>query len=48
MTDVTGEVAIVKVELDFPDVRFTDYFTLARLGGQWKIVPKTFHRQPKT
>src|SRR5687767_15351100 len=26
MTDVTGDVAIAKVELDFPDVKFTDYF----------------------
>lgn len=48
MTDVTGDVAIAKVELDFPEVKFTDYFTLARLGGQWKIINKTYHRQTKT
>ena len=47
LTDVTGDVAVAKVELDFPEVKFTDYFTLARLGGQWKIIHKTYHRQPK-
>ena len=48
MTDVTGDVAIAKVELDYPDIRFIDYFTLARLGGEWKIIHKTFQRFPKT
>jgi protease I len=48
MTDVTGDVAIAKVELDYPDTRFVDYFTLAKLGGQWKIIHKTFQRFPKT
>ena len=47
MTDATGDVGIAKVELDYPDVKFVDYFTLARVGGQWKIVHKTFHRQTK-
>jgi hypothetical protein len=47
MTDVTGDVAIAKVELDYPDGRFVDYFTLARLGGEWKIIHKTFQRFPK-
>ena len=45
MTDVTGDVAIAKVELDFPGTFFTDYFTLAKLGGEWKIVHKTYHRR---
>ena len=48
MTDVTGDVAIAKVELDYPDGRFVDYFTLAKLGGEWKIIHKTFQRFPKT
>ena len=48
MTDVSGDVAIAKVELDYPDTRFVDYFTLAKLGGEWKIIHKTFQRYPKT
>ena len=47
MTDVTGDVAIAKVELDFPDMRFIDYFTLAKVGGEWKIIHKAFQRFPK-
>jgi hypothetical protein len=48
MTDATGDVGIAKVELDYPDVKFTDYFTLARTAGEWKIIHKTFHRQAKS
>jgi hypothetical protein len=48
MVDVTGDAAIAKVELDFPDVKFTDYFSMLKIGGDWKIVNKSFHRQPKT
>jgi hypothetical protein len=46
-TDVTGDTAVAKVELDHPDVLLTDYFSLLRVNGDWKIVHKTFHRQPK-
>ena len=47
LVDVTGDTAIAKVELDYPDARLTDYFSLLRIGGDWKIVHKTFHRQLK-
>jgi Putative lumazine-binding len=47
MTDVTGNVAIAKVELDFPDALLTDYFTLLKMGNEWKIVHKSFHRRMK-
>jgi hypothetical protein len=46
--DVTGDVAVAKAELDYPDVRLVDYFILVRAGGDWKIVSKAFHRFPKT
>jgi hypothetical protein len=45
MTDVTGDIAVAKVELDYPGTFFTDYFTLARLNGEWKIIHKTYHRR---
>jgi len=47
MTDVSGDVAVAKVELDYPDARLVDYFTLAKLGGEWKIIHKSFQRFPK-
>jgi hypothetical protein len=47
LTDVTGDTAIAKVELDYPDALVTDYFTLLKIGGEWKIVHKSFNRQMK-
>jgi hypothetical protein len=47
MTDVSGDAAIAKVELDYPDALVTDYFTLLKIGGEWKIVHKSFHRRAK-
>jgi hypothetical protein len=35
------------VELDYPDALLTDYFTLLKIGGEWKIVHKSFHRRAK-
>lgn len=48
MTDVTGDTAIVKVELDYPDTVLTDYFTMLKIGGDWKIVHKSFNRRSKS
>jgi len=45
--DVTGDVAVAKAELDYPEVRLVDYFILVRAGGDWRIVSKAFQRFPK-
>lgn len=47
LVDVSGDVAVAKAELDYPDVRLVDYFILVRAGGDWKIVSKAFQRFPK-
>ncbi len=47
MVDVTGDAAVAKVQLDFPDTTITDYFSLLKVGNDWKIVHKWFHRAPK-
>ena len=46
--DVVGNAAIAKVILDYPTVKFTDYFTLLKIEGEWKIINKSFHAEPKT
>lgn len=45
--DIAGNVAIAKIVLDYPAVRFTDYMSLARIGGEWKIVNKTYFADRK-
>lgn len=45
--DVMGTAAVAKVILDYPAVKFIDYFTLLKIDGEWKIVNKSFHAEPK-
>lgn len=45
--DITGTAAMAKVVLDYPNVVFTDYFTLLKENGRWKIVNKTFNADYK-
>ena len=45
--DISGNAAIVKVTLDYPTVRFTDYMSMLKIDGEWKIVNKTFYAEPK-
>ena len=45
--DVTGDAAMAKITLDYPDVTFTDYMSLVKVDGEWKIVNKTFHANRK-
>ena len=46
--DVSGNAAIAKIVLDYPQVKFTDYMSLLKIDGQWMIVNKTFYAEPKT
>ncbi|HXG67691.1 MAG TPA: nuclear transport factor 2 family protein [Blastocatellia bacterium] len=45
--DITGNAAVVKVVLDYPQVKFTDYMSLLKVDGEWKIVNKTFFADRK-
>ena len=45
--DITGNAAVAKIVLDYPQVKFTDYMSLLKIDGEWKIINKTFHSQPK-
>ena len=40
--DISGNAAVAKVILDYPQVRFTDYMSMLKIDGEWKIVNKTF------
>jgi hypothetical protein len=45
--DITGTAAMAKVILDYPTATLTDYFQLVKANGEWKIVSKIFHSEPK-
>lgn len=46
--DIAGNAATAKIILDYPAVKFTDYMTLLKIDGEWKIINKTFYAEPKT
>lgn len=42
--DITGTAATVKLQADnWYDYNFTDYFSLVKLDGTWKILSKVFY-----
>ncbi len=42
--DLNGTIATVRLELDnWTGYRFTDLFTLLKIGDDWTIVNKVFH-----
>jgi hypothetical protein len=45
--DVSGNAAVAKIVLDYPTVKFVDYMSLLKIGGEWKIVTKIFYSEPK-
>jgi hypothetical protein len=40
--DISGDAAIARLTLDYPDVKFVDYMTLLKVDGEWRIVSKVF------
>jgi hypothetical protein len=46
--EMTGNMAVGKIILDYPTVKFTDYMILLRINGDWKIVNKSFYAERKT
>lgn len=45
--NVVGNAAMAVIILDYPTVKFTDYMTLLKINGEWKIVNKSFFAEPK-
>jgi hypothetical protein len=45
--DITGNAAIVKLVLDYPSAKLTDYMSLLKVDGEWKIVNKIFYAEPR-
>jgi len=42
--DVEGSAASARIDIDdWTGHRFTDYFTLVRIDGTWRILGKVFH-----
>jgi protease I len=41
--DLIGQVGSVKVKNLYQGLRYTAYLNIAKTGGRWKIVNKTFH-----
>ncbi len=45
--EISGNAAIARISLDYPAVKFTDYMSLLKIDGEWKIINKTFYAEPK-
>lgn len=45
--DISGNSGVGKIILDYPNAKFTDYMTLLKIDGEWKIVNKSFSLEPK-
>ncbi len=45
--EVVGNAATATIILDYPTVKFTDYMSLLKINGEWKIVNKTFFAESR-
>ena len=47
LVDVTGNAAIGKIVLDYPDAHIVDYMSLLKTNGEWRIINKIFMTEMK-
>jgi len=46
--DIEGTAATARIEIDnWTGHRFTDFFTLVKIEGQWQIMSKVFYLHPE-
>ena len=43
--DISGTSAVARLELEYPNQKLTDYMSLVKYGGEWRIVNKIFSRE---
>jgi hypothetical protein len=46
--EIKGNAGVAKIVLDYPNVKFTDYMSLLKIGDEWKIVNKIFYAEQKS
>jgi hypothetical protein len=42
-----GNAAVVKTDLEWPNIHYVDYLSLLKIDGEWKIVNKIWHQERK-
>jgi hypothetical protein len=47
LLSIAGDAAVGKVTLEYPTVKFSDYMSLIKIEGEWKIVNKAFNAQAR-
>jgi hypothetical protein len=45
--NITGNAGVARIVLDYPETTLTDYMSLLKVNGEWKIVNKVFNAEPK-
>lgn len=43
--NISGTSAVARIELEYPNQKLTDYMSLVKYGGEWRIVNKIFSRE---
>jgi len=45
--NITGNAGVARIVLDYPETTLTDYMSLLKVDGEWKIINKVFYGEPK-